>query len=262
MIKPLYNPRNEAMKVAAFMSGSGSNLRRILERQQQLRQQGKEIFRVVMIFTDAADEKICNARKIAEEYKIAYYCNDIREYYRKRGLSDRKDMKVREDYDAETAKLLKMHKVDVVALCGYMSIVTRPVIGSFLTLNVHPADLRIKDESGRRKYAGCMGSDCVKKALMNREKEVRSTTHIVAEEVDQGQLLLISKPVKLDASSGSSGEELEKVAHEYQEKLKEGGDWKIYPETIQMLAEGRFVADEKEMIYVDGRPIPEGHVME
>ncbi|MBI2549750.1 phosphoribosylamine--glycine ligase [Candidatus Woesearchaeota archaeon] len=252
-LKLLYTPKSEPMKVAAFMSGSGSNLRRILELQQQLKQQGKELFKVVMIFTDTADEKICNAKKIAAEYKVAYYCNDIREYYAKLGYSDKKDMKIRQQYDAETAKLLRMHKADIVALCGYMSIITKPVIGSFLTVNVHPADLRIKDESGGRKYAGCMGSECIKKAMINGEKEARSTTHIVTENVDQGQVLLVSKPVRLDITNirSSNEEELDKIAHEYQEKLKEQGDWKVYPETIKMLAEGRLAADEKGTIYAD-----------
>lgn len=261
-LKQFYIAKSEPVRIAAFMSGTGSNLRKILQLQQQLQQQGKNLFKVVMIFTDTADEKVCNARRIAEDYKIAYYCNDIREYYRKRGLSDRKDMKIREEYDAETAKLLKMHKVDVVALCGYMSIVTRPVIGNFLTINVHPADLRIKDSSGRRLYAGCMGPECVKKAILNGEKEVRSTTHIVTESVDHGQVLLVSKPVKLEVNNSSYGsEDLDRLSHLYQEKLKEEGDWKIYPETIKMLAEGRFAADEKGTIYVDGRQIPNGYVM-
>ncbi|MBI3036399.1 phosphoribosylamine--glycine ligase [Candidatus Woesearchaeota archaeon] len=254
-LKPLYTPKSEPMRVAGLMSGSGSNLRRILELQQQLKRQGKELFKVVMIFTDTADEAVCNAKRIAEEYKIPYYCNDMQEYYKKRG-SNRRDMKIRQEYDAETAKLLRMHKADVVALCGYMSIITNPVIGSFLTVNVHPADLRIKDGSGKRKYAG---AECVKRAILNVEKEARSTTHIVTEEVDAGQVLLVSKPVKLP--KGISNGEIDKVAHELQEKLKEEGDWKIYPETLRMLAEGRLAADQKGAIYLDGKPIQEGHVM-
>ena len=247
----LYTPKREPMRMAAFMSDMGSNLKKILELQENLEREGKRLFKVVMIFTDTADETVCNARKIAEEYKVAYYYTDINEYYRKLGYTDKKDMKIRQQYDSETAKLLKMHKVDVVALCGYMSIITKPVIGNFLTLNVHPADLRIKDGSGRRKYAGCVGPDCVKKAIMNGDKEIRATTHIVSEEVDSGQLLLVSKPVKLDTNI---------TAHEYQQKLKEEGDWKIYPETLRLLAEGRFSADEKGMVYLDEKYIPEGHL--
>ncbi len=254
-LQPLYTPKSEPMRVAAMMSGTGSNLRRVLELQEQLEKQGKRLFEVVMIFSDAADEKVCNAGKIAEEYAIPYYCSDMKEYYRRKGRSDRKDMKIREEYDSEAARLLRVHKADVVALCGYMSIITKPVIGSFLTINVHPADLRIKDVAGRRKYAGLGGSDCVKKAVIEGEGEIRSTTHIVTEEVDGGQLLLVSKPVSLP---GIISGQLDASAHEYQEKLKREGDWKVYPATIQMIAEGRFAKNWQGIIYLDGKAIPEG----
>ena len=260
MIMQLYQPRKDAMRVAALMSGGGSNVRRLLELQQNLAGEGQDLFRVVLIFTDTADEEVCNARKIAEDYKIPHYCKDMKEYYLKLGLSDRKDMKIRQRYDSETAKLLRMHRVDVVALCGYMSIVTRLVIGSFLTLNVHPADLRIKNGSGRRKYAGCMGEGCVTKAIANGEKEIRSTTHIVTEDIDAGQILLVSKPVRLDSPDITSRLP-EEAAHYYLEKLKAEGDWKIYPETIKTLAEGRFSQDDSGNAYLDGKAIPDGYEM-
>ncbi len=250
----LYAPKSEPMKVAAFMSGTGSIVRKILEFQKN----NPLLFKAAMIFADTADETVCNARKIAEEYKVAYYCTDIKEYYRKRGSSDRRDMKIRQEYDSETAKLLKMHKVDVVALCGYMSIVTKPVIGNFVTVNVHPADLRIKDSRSRRKYAGCMGPECVKMAILNGDSEIRATTHLVNEQVDGGQLLLVSKPVILDIPNDCSSEEIEKLSHEYQQKLKEEGDWKVYPETIRMLAEGRFAIDDAGMVCLDGKQIANG----
>lgn len=258
-LQQLYAPKTGPMRIAAMMSGTGSNLRRILELQERLRKEGKELFKVVMIFSDTADENVSNARKIAEEYKISYYCNDIREYYRKKGKSDRKDMKIREDYDNETAKLIRICKADMVALCGYMSIVTRPIIGNFLTVNVHPADLRLRDSTGRRKYAGLGGSDCVKKAIVEGENEIRATTHVVTEEVDAGQLLLVSKPVKLP---GIVGGQLDDSARQYQEKLKQEGDWKIYPKTIRMLAEGRLAVDKQGNVYLDGKAIPEGVEME
>lgn len=257
-LKQLYQPRKDSMRVAALMSGGGSNVRKILELQQKLASEGEDLFRVVMIFTDTADSEICMAREIAEENKLPYYCEDIGEYYRKNGHENRKDMKLREKYDNETAKLLKLHRIDVVALCGYMSLVTKPVIENFLTINVHPADLRIKDKNGRRAYAGCMGAGCVKKAMTNGESEVRSTTHIVTEDVDAGQILLVSKPVKLDSPEITS-RLTDEATHHYHEKLKEQGDWKIYPETLKMLAEGRLAMDDRGTVHLDGEPILNGY---
>ena len=229
-LKQLYKPGNDKMKVAAFMSGAGSNLRRILEAQGN--------FEVVMIFSDTADESKCNAKKIAEEFGISYYCNDIREYYGSRGYSDRKDMNIRREYDKETAKLLEKHKVDVVVLCGYMSVVSGKICDRYMTLNVHPADLRILDSDGRRLYAGCMGAGCVRKVIENKGTGMRSSTHIVTTELDGGPVLMVSDAVVIDSND----------EHALLDRLKEQGDWKVYPETVKRLAEGRFWSDDGVVI--------------
>lgn len=236
-MKALYRKKNEPMRVAAFMSGSGSNLRKILELQKKLAEECP--FRVVLVFSDVKDEEKCNAKKIAAGYGIKYYCNDIKDYYSSRGHSDRKDMNVRKEYDKETAKILKDNGINAVAMCGYRSITTGEIFKSFLTVNVHPADLRVLDGNGKKLFAGCKGAGCVRKAIENNKQEMRATTHLVTEEVDGGPILMVSGPVKI-AEKLSDEENLE--------RLKEAGDWKIFPETIKRLAEGRFLADDSGVI--------------
>ena len=81
-MKRLYAPRKSPMRVAAFMSGTGSNLRRILEMQKKMENDGGSPFEVVMIFSDRQDS---NAGQIAAENGISHYCSDRKEYYGKRG---------------------------------------------------------------------------------------------------------------------------------------------------------------------------------
>src|SRR3989338_5289614 len=100
------------MKTAVFMSGSGSVARKIIEKQSK--------YTVELLFTD--NEK-SNAKQIAQEHGIAYYCNDIKKFYEERNAG-RKDMSVRKEYDLQTAKILEKHGIETVALAGYMSIVT------------------------------------------------------------------------------------------------------------------------------------------
>ncbi len=233
-LKQLFKPKGK-MRIAAFMSGTGSNLRRILENQKESN------YDVVMIFSDNGDEKTCNGRKIATEYKIPYYVNDIRDYYANKGHTDRKDMDVRKQYDRETVRLLKRHDAQIVALCGYMSLMTKEVCDSYLTINVHPADLRIMDANGHRRYAGCMGSGCIKKVIESKGREVRSTTHIVTTDLDGGPILMVSEPIEING----------KNEHELLEMLKQQGDWKIYPETLSRLSNGRFWIDEEEDMVID-----------
>ncbi|MBI2142236.1 hypothetical protein HYU15_01950 [Candidatus Woesearchaeota archaeon] len=244
------------LRIAAFMSGSGTNLRRIIELQKRL---NDALFQVVVIFTDTKDEEKCSAGKIAEEYNIPLIVNDIMDYYRAKGHATKKDMRIREEYDAETATAIAKHDVDLVALCGYMSIVTFPVYSRFLTLNVHPADLTKLDSSGRRVYAGCMGAGCIRQAIISGDSEVRSTVHVVNGELDGGPVVALSPPLKVEFGiDGHSSEELSEAAEAYQDLLKEKGDWVVYPETIRMIAEGR-MRIEKGNVYVDGKKVENGY---
>ena len=57
-------------------------------------------------------------------------------------------------------------------------------------------------------------------------------------------------------------EAFKKVVDEHQRRLKEVGDWKIFPQTVEMIARGRFSIDEDNNVYVDGHPIPKGYRLE
>jgi len=129
-------------------------------------------------------------------------------------------------------------------------------------VNVHPADLSVM-EGGDRKYVGI---HVVRDAILAGERELRSSTHIVREEVDRGEILMISKPLPLEFPEGvdlrileRDDELLAKVVDEHQERLKKLGDWVIYPLTLQMIAEGRFALDDQGVMHFDGRMVPHGH---
>ena len=245
-MKRLYTPGKGPMRIAAFMSGTGSNLRKILEMEKKMQNLGKSVSEIVMIFSDTPNS---NAGEIAAENGISYYSRDIREYYRSRGAgSSRKDMKIREEYDRETVKLLKRHKIDVVILCGYMSLVSGEICDRYVTLNVHPADLRILDANGKRAFAGCIGAACIKKVVSGGYRETRASTHVVTKDVDNGPVLMVSDPIKLEFKEG---ENLNEFARKHQQVLKEKGDWKIYPETVKRVGLGRFWIDEEKNFAID-----------
>jgi hypothetical protein len=51
---------------------------------------------------------------------------------------------------------------------------------------------------------------------------------------------------------------LKQVVSEHQTKLKEQGDWIVFPLTIQMISEGRFAVGP-EGVCLDGEPAPKGY---
>jgi phosphoribosylglycinamide formyltransferase-1 len=104
-----------------------------------------------------------------------------------------------------------------------------------------------------------------KKAILNGEQFLHSTTHIVTEELDAGPLLLISKGLKVELPDGTTledlrnnGKLLDDVAKEHQSRLKEIGDWKILPLTLHWIADGRFCLDDNS-VYFDGNRLLDGY---
>jgi folate-dependent phosphoribosylglycinamide formyltransferase PurN len=263
---PIYNPQTgKTMRVACFMSGSGTNAKKIIERS---RQKGAS-FNVVLVFTDVKDEtldkegkKACRALDIANEYGVAYECVDIMDFYRARGHTSKKDLSLRPEFDKQVVAAIEKHHIDLIALAGYMSITTKPLLDRYegRIINVHPADLTIKANS-ERKY---VGMHTVRDAILEGEKEIRATTHIVREKVDDGEILVVSKAVPVKLPSGTTVEKLKEdkelqkaVVEEHQDRLKHEGDWEIYPLTVQMIGEGRF-ALANGAVYLDGKATSNG----
>ena len=125
---------------------------------------------------------------------------------------------------------------------------------------MHPADLSILDENKKRVF---VGDDAVLDAVKAGQTELRASTLWVDKGVDSGPLLLISRPIAVDlpatlAELLNRKEQLRAVADEHQERLKEIGDWEIFPRTILMMAEGRIALDEQQNVYVDGQKYESG----
>ncbi len=245
------------MRVAGFMSGSGTNLVKILEWQaEQDREPAGSPFRVAVIFTDNPES---NAARIGEENGVPVVVEDILGFYRSRGHKTKKDMSLRPLFDERVVELLAPYAVDTVVLAGYMSVVTGPLLEAFpgRIVNVHPADLRVL-EAGRRKYTG---DHAVRDAIRAGEAAVHSTTHIVREEVDGGEILMVSSPVPVRLPEGyrpeamgrpENLEKLNEIADEHQDLLKLAGDWIVLPSTLHQLSLGRYGADENGRIFLDG----------
>ena len=249
----LFDPRQAGrpLKVAAFMSGSGTNIRRLLER-------GSPHLEVAFIFSDRADEH-CKGQQIARQYGLPFFAHDIRGFHQlhnlKRNVSTPEGMAARRRFDQVAVRLVKAFEVDIIALGGYMS---------FLTLepgvNVHPADLSLVDQQGRRTL---VGDNAVYDAIWAGQSELRASTLWIDQGVDSGPLLMVSDPipVELPAPLGELKQEpgrLRDIADQHQERLKEAGDWVIFPLTLELIAQGRLGLTENNTVTLDGQPRPGG----
>jgi folate-dependent phosphoribosylglycinamide formyltransferase PurN len=261
-LTPIFDVKKKGrpMRVAGFMSGSGSNLIRLIERSKILeKEKGSSPFQVVFIFSDRSDGK-CLGEKIAYENGIPYFSYDIRVFHRSRGLKRSaitpEGLSARKEFDRVAARLIDAFEIDVNALGGYMSYITLDGC-----INVHPADLSIMTPEGKRKY---VGDHAVYDAITAGEKMLRSSTLWTDQGVDTGPLLMVSGPLKVELPEPldqlrDKKEELFRIVDAHQERLKEVGDWKIFPRTVEMISEGRFAFDEHNRLYVDGTPSPNGY---
>lgn len=260
----LHDPANGPLRSVGFMSGSGSNIRKLLEQERALAAKDGSYdapYRLVALFTDKPEGS--NARKIGEEYGIpALAHDDIDEFYAARGVSKRADrdagFPLRAEYDRRTAELLAPLAPGAIALGGYMSALTAPVLERWLTVNVHPADLAVRGPDGRRTYTG---DRAVAKALRAGARELRSTVHIVTAEIDGGPILARSTPLHVRLPSGfdpADEEQLRAQAARHQEELKRFGDWQVFPIVLLDIAMGRYARDGAGALCYDGKPVPDG----
>lgn len=260
-ITPIFDPKTSErpMRVAAFMSGSGTNIVKLIEREKELKAtEGSSPFEVVFIFCDRSDGK-CAGEQIALDNGLPYFSSDIRAFHRlrslKRSVLTPEGMAARKEYDSIAQKLVQAFEVDVIALGGYMSYTTLKSC-----VNVHPADLSINTSDGRRTY---VGDNAVYDAILAEESSIRASTLWTDEGVDSGPLLMVSDPLKIELPEPidrlkKNKERFLNIVDEYQERLKEIGDWKIFPLSIEMIARGRFALDEDNRVYVDGQHVPDG----
>jgi len=259
---PIFDPDQQGrpMRVAAFMSGSGTNIMRLLEYEKTLNSQdGRSPFETFFIFSDRSDGGSAGER-IALENGLPYFSYDIRAYHVQRSVKrtvlNAEGLAARREYDRLAETLVEAFHIDVIALGGYMSYTT---LGR--CVNVHPADLSLLDEGGNRKY---VGDQAVHDAIAAGEMELRASTLWTDAGVDTGPLLMVSSPVSVGLPEPledllKDRERFDRIADSHQEQLKEAGDWKIFPRTIELIARGRFAFDPKGRVCLDGSPVPGGY---
>lgn len=283
----LYDPKNGPMRLAIFMSGSGSNAVKILETYSSQESRGGATFIPVFVFTDNPES---NAKKIADRFNVQFKLNSISDFYSRRNVSLR-DMDTRKEYDSEQIPDLKDLNADAIALAGYDWVVSPNICNRFVVGNVHPGDLRVIGENGKRKYFGLAWIPSAK-AILNGERKVHTSVHLVTSELDGGPLLAVSAPqpvpeeaLKLEErvllgnarslkditdfiknNPKIGDDELTKLfpiygySRDCQERLKVHGDWVEFPEAIVNLSLGLYGLDESGKLYFYEKRIPDGVV--
>jgi hypothetical protein len=120
--------------------------------------------------------------------------------------------------------------------------------------------LSLVDEAGKRRF---VGDDAVLDAIVAGQSELRSSTLFTDLGVDSGPLLMVSDPIPVElpaplAEIKADPARLRQVADQHQERLKQAGDWVVFPATLELIAQGRLGLTEDGVATLDGTPKPGG----
>ncbi len=190
-------------RLSVWVSGSGSNLERIVEACKS-----KEIpASVVLVISDRPG--------ILALERAAKYAIPSR-------VVSQKDYESEGAYALALLELLKKYQVDLICLAGYLRKVPEEVVRAYRgrILNIHPALLP--------KYGGkgLYGRQVHEAVLAAKEKESGVTVHYVDEEYDHGSIILQKKIPVLPTDTP---ETLAKRVHQL--------EYEVYPQAIALVLE-------------------------
>ena len=199
------------LKIGVLVSGSGTNLQSILDSCESDR-----FAEVAVVISNKAD---AYALKRAESKGVPTR------------VISHKDYPDRAAYDSELINILNEYDVGLVALAGFMRILTGEFLRAFpgRVMNIHPALLPSFPGLEVRQAAidyGVRFSGC--------------TVHFVDEDVDTGPIIIQAVvPVYPEDSEDELKHRILKQEH------------KIYPEAIKLFAQGRLRIEGRK-VFIDG----------
>jgi phosphoribosylglycinamide formyltransferase-1 len=193
-------------KVVVLASGSGTNLQAIVD---QLH--GQEGIRIVGVGSDKPGAKALDRARRASIETAVFQAGSYDD---------------REERDADMAEWIDSKDADLVALAGYMQLLSAPFVQRFRNriVNIHPALL-----------PSFPGLDAIGQALEAGVETTGVTVHFVDEGVDTGPPIL-QREVRVPPDRDR--ERLEAALHAVEHEL--------FPEAIRMIARGEVRIDPSD----------------
>ncbi len=128
-----------------------------------------------------------------ERRGIPVLIHSIDAFFDARGASIYRDLQLRAEYDATTAKRLEPYFPDLLVLDGYLYLITAPLVRAFgsRVVNLHFADLALRRVDGSPRFPG---PRAVRDAIVAGVPETRATVHAVNDLPDDGAPIVRSWP--------------------------------------------------------------------
>jgi len=200
--------------IAILASGNGSNAENIIRAVQSKKIKAQ----IAFVFSNKRDAKVLER---AKRLKVPYVAFEM------------KDFKTREAYEAQLIKFLKLEKVDVIVLAGYMLLLGSAFLRAYKNkiINIHPSLL-----------PSFKGTHAIQEAFEYGVRVSGVTVHFVEPALDSGPIIL-QKEVPLQ--NGEKLQDFEKRIHKVEHEL--------YPKALQLVLDGKCVLRGRRVILKNRR---------
>ncbi|MDE7326696.1 MAG: phosphoribosylglycinamide formyltransferase [Lachnospiraceae bacterium] len=200
------------LRVVVMVSGGGTNLQAILDAVKDGKITNTEIVGVI------SNKKYAYALTRAKQAGLPAVCVSVGDYAQ------------REDFNRALQKAVDSFAPDLVVLAGFLVILPEELVKNYKNrmINIHPALL---PSFGGKGYYGLKVHEEV---LARGCKVTGATVHFVDGGCDSGPILL-QKAVEV--KHGDTKEVL-------QQRVMEEAEWKILPQAIDLIANGRVVFED------------------
>ncbi len=194
------------LNIAVLVSGGGTNLQAILDSEARGENPNGKVCLVVASKPEVyALERAANAGV-------------------KSAVVSRKAYDTAADFDAALLAVLQAHRIDVVVLAGFLSVLGSDIIAAYPNkiLNVHPALIPSccgNGMYGLRPHQAAIARGC---------KVTGATVHFVNEECDGGPIVLQQAVAILP----------DDTAETLQQRVMVEAEWKLLPKAIAMVCGG------------------------
>ena len=255
-LTPFFSSPRKA-KIAIFASGSGTNAKKILEFWEK--DKNNCSFEPSLLICD----RECNAIALSKKYNIELIKHNIFDFYKKNNLNSislatENGQQIRDLWTKALIEKIKPYNISFGVFAGFIPLCN--VTDIFPCLNIHPGDLSYQRD-GKRKLIGLHKKPIY--AAILEKLHYMSSSVIVADKfqnegqgMDEGIILGISGEISIDYLGekpefyhNKTYTELKYFLQHNLKKLKENGDWIVFPRVVNDFAKQKFALDDKKRLF-------------
>mgnify|MGYP000575570118 FL=1 len=207
------------LNVVVLVSGGGTNLQAIIDAVENGTITNTKIAGVI------SNNKNAFALERAKKHGISAECISPKDY------------ESRDIFNKQFLERVNAYKPDLIVLAGFLVVIPPEMIAEYRNrmINIHPSLIPAFCGTG---YYGLKVHEA---ALKRGVKVVGATVHFVDEGTDTGPIIL-QKAVEVQ--NGDTPEILQK-------RVMEQAEWKIMPEAIDLIANGKVTVEDGRTVICD-----------